>query len=314
MRAGAVLGSILLTGTVLAVGLASSPGAAAAHRSPLLSWATATVDEVAATELALGVRSAALSTYADFTEPFPAEWAAAARDRGVALVVSWEPWDSDLTTTAQPGFALRSIAAGGWDPYLRQWARDAAGAGTRVLVRFAPEMNGDWLVWSDGANGSTASDYRRAWRHVHRVFEEEGAANVRWVFNPVIVEAETTPLESFWPGSRYVDWLAVDGYNWAGYRGRTYADARTVFAATVSRLRTLHPSAPVMIAETGATPQAKAAWIPDLARTAVDLGIDLVVWFERDKEVDWRMTSGRLTEPLPAILGRAGWRVRVVQP
>ena len=44
------------------------------------------------------------------------------------------------------------------------------------------------------------------------------------------------PYEEHFPGTRLVDWMAVDGYNWGATRNwgwQTYAD---IFAATVRDL------------------------------------------------------------------------------
>ena len=174
------------------------------------------------------------------------------------------------------------------------------------MVRFAAEMNGDWHPWS---KGDSASDFVSSWRHLHRVFAQEGAANVRWVFNPTAHFDGAAPIRSFWPGSAYVDWLAVDGFNWYGVLPhRPYQSADEVFADTIARLRALDPRLPIMIAECGAGPRAKDTWIPDLLATAPRLGVRLVIWFEHDKETDWRFASADLPAPMPRLLREAGWR------
>jgi hypothetical protein len=42
------------------------------------------------------------------------------------------------------GSALRKIAAGEHDTYVRRWARAAAHWDRSFFLRLAPEMNGDW--------------------------------------------------------------------------------------------------------------------------------------------------------------------------
>ena len=86
------------------------------------------------------------------------------------------------------------------------------------MIRFAPEMNGDWRPWATGVNGNRPGDYVAAWRHVRRRFRRAGAGNVVWVWNPIIAYEGSTPLRELFPGSREVDWMAVDGYNWGSTR------------------------------------------------------------------------------------------------
>lgn len=297
----------LSVAVVLAVGI--GPTAQAQTVRPWLGWTTNTLADTARTERILGVAPAALSTYAPFDQPFPQEWADAARDRQVPLAVAWEPWDWHVPQQVdQPRYSMAAIASGAFDDYMRSWAQQAASSGTTVFLRFAPEMNGDWTPWSRGA---TPADFVAAWRHVHDLFVEAHATNVRWVFNPSVTFDGARSIGEFWPGAEYVDWLGVDGYTWLGVLpGRTYETVDQVFSTTISQLRALAPNLPVMIAECGAGPAAKDRWIPDLMRTAPRLGVRLVIWFEHDKETDWRMTTAHLKAPLPALMTQQDWRLR----
>ena len=92
------------------------------------------------------------------------------------------------------------------------------------MLRFAPEMNGDWLPWSTGVNGNRPGEYVAAWRHVRARFRRAGADNAVWVWNPIASYAGSTPLKQLFPGSRSVDWMAVDGYSWGAARELGLAD------------------------------------------------------------------------------------------
>ncbi len=46
------------------------------------------------------------------------------------------------------------------------------------------EMNGDWTSWCGTVNGNVPSDYIPAWRHVHDIFVQEGASNVKFDWSP----------------------------------------------------------------------------------------------------------------------------------
>ena len=82
------------------------------------------------------------------------------------------------------------------------------------MIRFGHEMNGDWYGWS----GQPAA-YVAAWRHVVSVFRGEGAANVKWVWSPNVDNGDY-PFARYFPGDSWVDYVALDGYNWGRSRRR----------------------------------------------------------------------------------------------
>jgi hypothetical protein len=161
-------------------------------------------------------------------------------------LITWEPY----------GHPLHSISGGSYDDYIHRSARDAAAAGSPMFVRYGHEMNGSWFPWGLHNNGNTASDYVAAWRHVVRIFRQEGATNVRFTWCP-----NTGKFDSLYPGDDYVDWLCLDGYNW-GAKWDTWDSWDTVFGDSYKALTRLSKK-PVMIAETGVNEQGgdKAAWI-----------------------------------------------------
>src|SRR3954453_12860196 len=270
-----------------------------------------TLDEA---ESALGARAALVGTFSDWVHApdFPRELAEAVNDRGAVLLISWEPWDSANGSADQSAYALKRIVAGDHDALIDRWAHQVAEYRRPVLLRFAAEMNGDWLPWSTGVNGNRRGDYAAAWRHVRARFRRAGAGNVVWVWNPIATYDGATPLRELFPGPDQVDWVAIDGYNWGATRNwgwQTYAD---IFAPTVRELHELAPRRPVMIAETGSAPDPrKAQWVTDTLQSARADGVDAVVWFELAKETDWRLTENPATAAaartgLPPPRGRRG--------
>jgi beta-mannanase len=270
------------------------------------------LQQLDASEAKLGTRAAIIGTFADWVHSpdFPLGLAQDVNQRGAVLLISWEPWDSWRGGADQPAYTLRSVASGAHDALIDRWATEIARYRHPVMLRFAPEMNGDWLPWSTGANGNRPGDYVAAWRHLRARFRRAGATNAIWVWNPTAAYDGSTPLRGLFPGTREVDWVAVDGYNWGDTRQwgwQTYAD---IFAPTISALRALAPARPVMIAETASAPDdRKAAWITNTLRTAHADRLAAVVWFEFDKETDWRLAD----DPASARAARAvvhsrGWR------
>jgi beta-mannanase len=222
---------------------------------------------------------------------------------GRRVLVTWEPW-SVSGGVDQSAYRLKDIAAGKYDDYIQSWAyglRDYPGP---VFLRFAHEMNGNWYPWAGGQNGNTPADYIAAWRHVHDVFDRTGATNVRWVWCPYAQDfPAANSLESFYPGRRYVDVIALDAYNWgtgASQPGGLPLSRGAGIWQTVDqlldkpyqRLLKLGPQ-PVWLAEIGSAEQGgdKAAWLHSLLFTRLYARVTAVVWFNDDKERNWRLDS-----------------------
>lgn len=216
--------------------------------------------------------------------------------RGAMPMVTWQPWGAPHTPSGMPAWSDARIAGGAYDGYVRQWARAAAAWGRPLYLRFAHEMNGYWNSWSVGVNGNTAADYVAAWRHVHDIFQQEGAANVRWVWSPNVFSAGDLSVLALYPGDAYVDWVALDGYNWGtAYAGKSWQSLADVFGYSYDVL-TAEFAKPIMIAETASTELGgdKAAWITQglLSDLPSRLpAVRAVIWFDENKETDWRVNS-----------------------
>jgi hypothetical protein len=200
-------------------------------------------------------------------------------------LITWEPYDRPL----------HAIAAGDYDSYIRESARAAAAWREPIFLRFAHEMNGDWYPWGLGVGGNTAADYKDAWRHVVRIFRQEGADNVRFVWSPNVNDTGDYPFKPLYPGDQVVDWVALDGYNF----GAEYGDWESfteLFKGSYAAMNEL-TSKPLMIAETSSAEGGgdKAAWIRSALSCELPSRLPRVhalVWFDRDYEGrDWRIDS-----------------------
>lgn len=226
-------------------------------------------------------------------QPFPTASASYVRTRGQTPMITWESWD--WTGTAdQPVYSDARILAGDYDAYITQWAKAAKAYGTTVYVRWGAEMNGNWNPWDPGVNGNTAAQYVAAWRHIHAIFTAQGATNVKWAWTPITEYGGSTPLASVYPGDAYVDLVGVDGYNWGTTRPwSSWQSFSQVFDATVTKIRTLTKK-PLWIFEMASAEQGgnKAAWITDMfSALQRDTRISGFVWFNANKETDWRIES-----------------------
>jgi hypothetical protein len=213
-------------------------------------------------------------------------------------LITWEPWRGGEGAW-QPDFRLARIAGGAYDGYIARWARALRRERGVVYLRPMHEMNGNWYPWGGTVNGNSPRLFRAAWRRIHRIFLREGARNVRWVWCPI---NEDWPLvagnrmERYYPGRRYVDVLAVDGYNWGTGRPSFggWRSFRATFSGAYRRLSRLGPQ-PIWIAETGSTSDggSKAAWARDMFREAARMPrLRTIVWMDTvaDGE-DWRLLS-----------------------
>jgi hypothetical protein len=208
--------------------------------------------------------------------------------RGAVPMITWEPWTSNGR-----GFPLREIAAKRFDRYLRRAAGSARLWGRPLFVRFAQEMNGDWFPWGRGDDGDTARDFRKAWKHVVDLFRFHGATNVIWVWSPNQDSGGDFQLAPFYPGDEWVDWVALDGFNFGGRVG--WPSFTTLFASSYDRVAAI-TNRPMMIAETGANEDGgdKAAWVLSaLGREAPRFPrLRSVIWFDAARpEADFRIDS-----------------------
>ena len=211
---------------------------------------------------------------------------------GRTPLLTWEPWAPDGGAN-QPAYALSRIAGGSFDAYISACALALKVIGAPVYLRPMHEMNGNWYPWNAGVNGNTPATFVQAWRHIVDIFRDRGASNVRFVWSPNNIDVPASNrMESFYPGDAYVDVLAVDGYNWGAgtpeFGG--WQSFSKVFMDAYERLRALGPQ-PIWIAEvaTSADGGDKAAWIRDMfARAATMDRLEAIVWFNENKERDWR--------------------------
>ncbi len=192
---------------------------------------------------------------------------------GELPIMTWEsrPLAAGNNDSTEPDYTAAVILSGRYDNYLRKYARDIVDLGLPMGIRLNHEMNGTWYPWSDGINGNKPGDYVRVWRHVHDIFEQEGANKyVVWVWGPNIVNklyrerATLAYTRSQYPGDAYVDWMGLSGYS----RPQYSADYRPTFdytyGKTLTQLRAVSDK-PIILAEVGASEVGgyKPAWVKD---------------------------------------------------
>jgi hypothetical protein len=178
-------------------------------------------------------------------------------DAGMLPMLTWESWDTNVTSNGaaawtQPDFAPAKIASGAYDAYIRASAQQIKNLDCPIALRLDQEQNGYWYPWAINTRGmgNTAAAYAAMWRHVWSIFNQVGATNVLWVWSPNVQSLRHTGLPALsasYPGNRYVNWIGVDGYLFNNPHETFYER----FQPTFTQLRSFVPNKPWVIAEVG---------------------------------------------------------------
>jgi mannan endo-1,4-beta-mannosidase len=217
--------------------------------------------------------------YSNWNEPFPTSYAQTAAAHGASLLISLLPYSTSMT----------AIGNGSYNAYLRSYARQVRSLGHQVVLSFAPEMNGSWYTW--GYKNTSAKVYIKAFRKVVTVFRKAGATNVTWLWVANQMNSNLGLLASYWPGSAYVSWMAVDGYYYT--KGATF---NGIFAKTIAEERSLS-SKPIIVGETAIGQVAgQARRIPQLFAGLRQYGLIGLVWFDiaqsgSEYKQNWRLET-----------------------
>lgn len=200
--------------------------------------------------------------------------------RGQISLVNWEPFEVEFA----------DIVAGTFDDMLTQRAKEAAELTEPVFLDFAAEMNEE-----EGWGGHDPELYVAAFRHIHDIFEANDADQVVWVWAPNNVDTQDAPAAlEYYPGDDYVDWTGIDGYNWGtSDPDFEWQSFESVFRDMYDDLHKL--GKPIIIGEMASAEEggSKPEWIEQVVPTLTQEFSDIraVVWFDVDKERDWRIRS-----------------------
>lgn len=212
--------------------------------------------------------------YTKLGSGFPHRFALAAWAHGGKAVIQIQP-------NAQP---LRAIAAGRYDLWIRTYASEVRAFGHPVIIGFAHEMNGGWYPW-----GKQPGAFVAAWRHIVTLFRQQGATNVTWLWTPNVVSKYPRSLRHYWPGSKYVNWVGLDGYYYHS------ADRfQQIFGPSIREVRKL-THAPILLSETAVgTLAGQARLIPNLCAGVGRYHLLGLIWFDVHQHhppvhQDWRL-------------------------
>ncbi len=227
---------------------------------------------------------------------------------------------------------LANIPTGAYDAHIDQMMAGMAAWPFDIACRLAPEMNGNWHVWSlattSGAKfpykGITAiSEFIAAWRYI----VDKGriqCPNVQWWFCPNGNDVGAYTAEDYYPGDDWVDLMGLDAYNSYGAWGTAY----DTWAPMYDRMVALNPDVDFWIGETGckedpAVPGRKAEWVVDMFSETRFEKLKVVTYFDTVGGFDWKFQTSQsaldaFTEGFADIINEDaiedGWGVWPPQP
>ncbi|MCB2177626.1 MAG: hypothetical protein KQH57_17595 [Actinomycetales bacterium] len=290
----------------------------------------------------VGVRPTIAGYFQGWDKPFRSDAVVRSWRKGAMPLLSWESIDSSAGNdqAIDPAYSLPRIIDGTYDDYLRTYARDVVALGLPLAIRLDHEMNGSWYPWAERdwgggfQNGNHKGDYVKMWRHVHDIFEQEGAnAYVLWIWAPNIVNrlpsyarSSSWYMKTLYPGDAYVDWVGLSGYFRPPYASDQTPTFSYTFDRSLAQLREVAPGKPILLAEVGASEigDQKPEWVTSFFDAFADPRYDDIVglaWFHHAITTysggtrvtnDWRIDSRRdslqafvdgITDPAAGFVG-----------
>jgi hypothetical protein len=256
-------------------------------------------DSLSATETMLGRKVAVRLTYYAWNDDWTRGNTSSDLSAGRIPLVNWEPHTPTLD----------DIIGGVYDAMLHTRAASAKALAKPFFLDWGAEMNGNWAPWDGSHNGNSSAKYIAAYRHIHDIFVADGATNVVWAWCPNVTDEPPEAWNEtlgYYPGDDYVDWTCVDGYNWGTTNGGGWQTFSQVFNKVYAKLAT--KGKPILIGEMASTEQGgdKAQWI---AAMVPSLKNDFplikgLVWFDINKETDWRIASSMASRDAFVAMGQ----------
>ncbi len=252
---------------------------------------------------------------------FPIESLENIRNTGSVPCITWEPmYYRDNKETM---IHYKDLLNGSYDSYITFFANQAKLWGKPFIIRFAHEMNLQRYHWgTDKKDYGKESPfvYQNMFRYVVSIFRKSGANNVIWAFCP---NAESVPnisydktaswniIKNYYPGDNYVDVLGIDGYNWGTTQKRemhgwdsSWKSFSKIFKSAWSELKSINPRKDIIVFETSTVNQGgeKSLWISEALETSRKWGLTGIIWFQANKEQDWRLIRNDNDDYLKIII------------
>lgn len=169
------------------------------------------------------------------------------------------------TVGLESGASIAAINSGSWDAKIDAFAAQLAAYKRPIMIRPWWEFNGNWGYPWQTSHGTTPAAYAQAWRRFRTRCDAKGATNLTWVWCPNIWSGSGGPADPlpWYPGSQFVDWIGLDGYN----KGTGSQSFDSLYSHAYAELQKYMPTKPIIVCEIAshefAQPSIKANWITD---------------------------------------------------
>ncbi len=190
-------------------------------------------------------------------------------DEGRVMLLTLQPFLEKRADDFKGSVPLLRIVNGEYDQLLLDWALGLKALHEPVFLRFANEMNGDWVEWCSWFYGLDPDVYIYAWARVHAIFEEAGADNVQFVWNPhdrTYPDYDWNCPYLYYPGDDLVNWIGLTAYNNGVTRyNEKWRDFDECYGSLYDEYMERYSSKYFMITEFASNEIGgdKAAWITD---------------------------------------------------
>ncbi|MBQ9980722.1 MAG: hypothetical protein IJP23_06675 [Oscillospiraceae bacterium] len=242
--------------------------------------------------------------YKHFGDEFPVDFMRRCYDDGKLTELTYQI-TSNNNEDMYAATPMLDIYRGLLDEDIREFARGAREFGKPFFFRLNNEMNSDWTSYSGIINMSDPDIYKAVWQRIYRIFEQEGATNAIWVFNPNNDSYPPSDWNSFlayYPGDEYVQVIGVTGYNTGTYYADVTGESWKGFVQIYDRIENSYGeyfgAFPWMITEFASSSVGgdKAEWIAEMFDNLKNYpNIKAAVWFD---SADYDPSSpGKVSRP-----------------
>lgn len=232
-------------------------------------------------------------------------------EEGAVPCLTWEPMY--VIDQKEHFIYARDILNGKYDAYLNRMAQEIKAWSKPLVIRFAHEMNISRYHWGTSLDdfGPNSPDlYIKMYRYVVDFFRFHHVENVFWAFCPNVDSIPNEPWNAaskYYPGDSYVDIFGMDGYNW-NRDAKLAAEKKTIqpipwrsfeqiFYPLYSELKSINADKPIIVFETASVNRpgdpSKSLWIENALQVAKNWGIKGIIWFQINKEEDWRINQNQ---------------------
>lgn len=191
-----------------------------------------------------------------------------------------------LEQTPGKGNMVYDVLDGKYDGYLKNYAREVVDSGAPVFFRLGNEMNGDWCVYSSHHTSKDTDIFKAFYYYIYQLFEEAGADNVIWVWNPngkSFPDFKWNDELCYYPGDEFVDVIGMTSYNTGTYyESETWMEFDQMYDSLYRKYIDLYEK-PLMITEfsSSSVGGSKEAWVANMFRSIDKYGrIKVAIWWD----------------------------------